>query len=303
MKYYIGLDIGGTKIASIISNEHFKILSKISFKTIKTKTPEKTISKLIENINIQLNDLSIKFNEIKSIGISCGGPLNSKKGIILSPPNLPYWDNVKIIEILKQYYNIPIFLQNDANACAMAEWKLGAGKGMDNMIFLTFGTGLGAGFILNGKLYTGKNDMAGEVGHIRLSKNGPIGYNKNGSFEGFCSGAGLYQISKKYYKDGIDAKSIFELAEKNDEIALKIIKESAIKLGYGLSILIDMLNPEGIIIGSIYSRQEKYYKNIINEIINKEALFISKENCQILPAKLGDSIGDYGSLIVASGKY
>lgn len=303
MKYFIGIDIGGTKMATIISDENFNILNKLKFSTEETITPEKTISKFIKNIKEQISNLNITINDINSIGISCGGPLNSKKGIILSPPNLPGWDNIKIIDILKKEFNIPIFLQNDANACALVEWKLGSGKGTENMIFLTFGTGLGAGLILNGKLYTGKNDMAGEIGHIRLSNEGPMGYNKTGSFEGFCSGGGLFQLSKKYFKDGLTAKDIFQLADNNNEIALKIIEECATRLGQGLSILIDILNPQVIVIGSIYSRQEKYFKYKIDEILEKETLSISKENCKILPAKLGDSIGDYASLIVATGDY
>lgn len=125
----------------------------------------------------------------KKVGISCGGPLNSTAGIIEGPPNLPGWNNVKIADILTSHYGVFASLQNDANACAVAEWKFGAGKGAQNMIFLTFGTGLGAGLILNGRLYSGTNDNAGEIGHIRLEEFGPSGYGKSGSFEGFAVAA------------------------------------------------------------------------------------------------------------------
>ena len=129
--------------------------------------------------------------DISAIGISCGGPLNSKKGVILSPPNLPGWDNIEIVNIIKDRLDVPAKLQNDANACALAEWKYGAGRGSNNMIFLTFGTGFGAGLILDGRLYNGVNCMSGEIGHVRLTEYGPVGYGKAGSCEGYCSGGGI----------------------------------------------------------------------------------------------------------------
>ena len=137
-----------------------------------------------------------KHYNLKRIGISCGGPLDSKKGIIFSPPNLPGWDNVPITRILSDEFGVETALQNDANACALAEWLMGAERGHSNMIFLTFGTGMGAGLILNGRLYSGTNDLGGEVGHIRLAKTGPVGFGKAGSFEGFCSGGGIAQLAK-----------------------------------------------------------------------------------------------------------
>jgi glucokinase len=122
----------------------------------------------IEKINLKSHDLSI-------IGISSGGPLDRKTGVIYSPPNLPGWDEVPISELFYKKFKIPVVIQNDANACALAEWKFGAEKGFRNIIFLTFSTGLGAGLILDGKFYSGTNDMAGDVGHIRLEN---IGHDK-----------------------------------------------------------------------------------------------------------------------------
>ena len=176
--YYIGIDIGGTKCALIAGTEQMEILHRVKFATHTNHWPDYAITKILESIKeIQKK---IENRNLKAIGISCGGPLNSKTGIIHSPPNLPGWDNIPIVDIIKEKTNTPTFIQNDANACALAEWKFGAGKGSNNMVFLTFGTGLGAGLILDGKLYTGTSDSAGEVGHIRLNDDGPIGHNKAG---------------------------------------------------------------------------------------------------------------------------
>ena len=215
---YAGVDIGGTKCAVTLGDDSGNILSKVKFETTDVKN---TLNRISEEVS--------KLKNISSVGISCGGPLDSKRGIICSPPNLPKWDNVEICSLLKEVSGVPAFLQNDANACALAEWQYGAGKGCENMIFLTFGTGLGAGLILDGKLYSGTNDMAGEVGHIRLSPFGPVGFGKSGSFEGFCSGGGLKQIGQNLTKFLLKLlpmrliwvtklqKKHIEFAEKNSE--------------------------------------------------------------------------------------
>jgi len=319
MEYYIGIDIGGTKIATLLATEKMEILDRREFSTKETVTPENTIKKIFETIDKQMLENKIKIDNIKSLGISCGGPLNSSQGIIMSPPNLPGWDNIKIKKIFEEKYNKPTYLQNDANACAIAEWKKGAGRNYNNMIFLTFGTGLGAGLILNGKLYTGIDDMAGEVGHIRLEKSGPLGYGKFGSFEGFCSGGGIARLGKYIIEKeiengyngilvndlakGLTTKKIANRAKEGEPLALKIIEKSAEKLGQGLAILIDILNPEAIVIGSIFTRCEDLFRDTMQTILEKEALSISYKRCRVLKAKLGESIGDYGALFTATNEY
>ena len=174
---FVGIDIGGTKCSITLGKEidgGIEIINKIKFNTCDYKSPENAIAKMDQIID------TFDLSEVKAIGISCGGPLNSKTGTILSPPNLPGWDDVAITKHFETKYNIRTFLQNDANACAIAEWKYGAGVGTENMVFFTFGTGLGAGFILDSKIYCGASDMAGEAGHIRLEPFGPVGYGKAG---------------------------------------------------------------------------------------------------------------------------
>ena len=191
--YYIGLDIGGTKCAQTIgkisANDELKILKRVEFPTAGQK-PEVILDKFSGFIENTLKDY-----KISGIGISCGGPLDSKRGVIMSPPSLPLWDNIKVVEYFESKFGIKTNLQNDANACAVAEWKFGAGRGAENMVFLTFGTGFGAGLILGGKLYGGTTDNAGEIGHIRLTERGPEGYRKKGSCEGYCSGSGMARLA------------------------------------------------------------------------------------------------------------
>jgi glucokinase len=176
---------------------------------------------------------------------------------------------------------------------------------------------MGAGLILNGQLYTGTNDLGGEVGHMRLAPDGPVGFGKAGSFEGFCSGGGIAQLATQIVSEKIrnnqevafctslaeaenlDAKTVFMAAQTGDPVALEIVKISAHYLGQGLSILIDVLNPECIVIGSIYSRNKLLFKPLIEEVLKQEAIPLAVNVCQIKPAELGDSIGDYAALCVA----
>jgi glucokinase len=281
---YIGVDIGGTKCSCVLGDKEAKILKKIKFETL---AKDETIAKIVVSIEELMQP------QVMAIGISCGGPLNSKQGIILSPPNLPGWDQVEIVKMIQEKFNKPTFLQNDADACAIAEWKFGSGKGYDNLIFLTFGTGMGAGLILNGRLYTGNSNMAGEVGHIRLYDTGHTGYGKSGSFEGYCSGAGIAQ-----YGYG-SAKDLALLAREGDLKAIQIYEEVGKNLAKGLAVLIDILNPDVIVIGSIFIRARDLMEKSMYDMLKHEALTQSLTNVKILPAKLQEDLGDIAALCVA----
>ena len=295
--YYLGLDIGGTKCGLVLGDKDFNLLEKIVFPTRTERGYREIIDEFISRAHYLLEKHGK--NHLLKIGISCGGPLDSKKGIIYSPPNLPGWDSVPIVDIFKKEFDVDVEVQNDANACALAEWMMGAGVGTQNMIFLTFGTGMGAGLILNGQLYAGTNDLAGEVGHMRMAEDGPVGFGKAGSFEGFCSGGGIAQLAKSRMSENITAREVFEAANSGDPLAEEIVRISAEYLGKGLAVLIDILNPECIVIGSIYARNEAILKPYIEEVLSHEAIPAANKVCKILPAALGESIGDYAALCVA----
>jgi glucokinase len=325
-EYVIGIDIGGTKCAVTLIQlksgfsrlpEDYIFVEKTKFKTTEIRHPDQAIAAFIGQIHAFIVKYGIERQTIRCIGISCGGPLSSELGLILSPPNLPGWDRVPIVQRLAREFSVPVKLQNDANACALAEWKFGAGQGLRNMVFLTFGTGMGAGLILDGKLYSGTNGMAGEVGHIRLAPNGPYGYGKNGSFEGFCSGAGIADLGRQLVLEKLErhervslcpdigrlselsADSIGRAAEAGDPTALEIFRTSGVRLGMALSFLIDILNPQAIVIGSIFGRQYDLLWPAAKEVLECEALSHSLGVCEVKPAGLGERIGDFAALAVA----
>ncbi len=317
--FYLGIDIGGTKCAVVLGDRDLNILEKVTFPT---RTTERGWQGVVDEFLAHARPLVEKYgagNLVKT-GISCGGPLDSKKGVIYSPPNLPGWDAVPIVRIFEEALGVPAEVQNDANASALAEWMLGAGKGTQNMIFLTFGTGMGSGLILDGRLYAGTNDLGGEVGHVRMAPDGPVGFNKAGSFEGFCSGGGIAQLARKMaaekmergenvgfcpeeeYLEKITAKEVFEAAREGDSLAQEVVRISSEYLGRGLALLIDILNPECIVIGSIFARNEEMIRPHMERTLREEAIPAALEVCRIVPAALGDSIGDYAALSVAVKK-
>lgn len=315
----IGFDIGGTKCAVCLGTEQGNQLHILCKEVIPTDTSVAPLE-MIDRMCRLAEEMVKNFPE-KSlwdvIGISCGGPLDSGKGMILSPPNLSGWDEVPIVAYLQQKYGIPVYLQNDANACAVAEWRYGAGRGCKNMIFLTFGTGMGAGLILDGRLYTGTNDMAGEIGHVRMEKEGPIGFGKAGSFEGFCSGGGIAAMGRmaaeKALQEGrsvsycrtaeelplITAKKIAEAALIGEEDAKEIYVRCGEKLGAGLAILVDILNPQRIVIGSIFTRCEALLREPMEKKLAEECISYAGQVCRVVPAVLEERIGDYAALSVA----
>lgn len=309
MKEWIGIDIGGTKLAVVRGNENGEILEKEKALTKEFPDWEEALRYLGDTAAKMMN------TRTQAAGISCGSPLDSEKGMILSPPNLPGWDGVPVTDILEKRLGLPVYLQNDADACALAEWKYGAGRGSENMVFCTFGTGMGAGLILNNRLYSGRNNSAGEIGHIRIAPFGPAGYGKEGSFEGFCSGGGMAQMArtlaqaaiqrgekplyceslKELYR--IDVKGVAQAAAAGDKTAAEVFSLTGRRLGMGMAVLMDILNPDIIVLGSIFARCEQYLRPAMEKALHRECL--TQNLCPVVPALLGEGLGDMAALCVA----
>ena len=259
----------------------------------------------------------LSYAEVNAVGVSCGGPLDSRRGVVLCPPNLPGWVNIPLKAMLEERCGVPVYLQNDANACALVEWKLGAGRGCSDMIFLTMGTGMGGGVIAEGRLLRGCTDMGGEIGHLRLEKDGPVGFGKAGSFEGFTSGGGIQRqacaLTEKMMREGktpawvrdghspeeADAKLLAEYARDGDRDAKAFFDHIGTMLGKGLALLTDTLNPEKIVIGSIFVRCEDLLRPAMEKELRREAIPLSLEGLQVVPAQAGEALGDLASIMAA----
>jgi glucokinase len=299
----MGLDIGGTKCAVVKATDAGAIERIIRFPTRDAATTQLQLWQAVAELQPGPSPV---------FGISCGGPLDSTTGMILSPPNLPGWDRVPITAELERRFGGRAFLMNDANAGALAEWRFGAGRGARNLVFLTYGTGMGAGVICDGRLYEGANGNSGEIGHVRLSAEGPVGYNKAGSFEGWCSGGGLGRLAQSEARkrggkvafnpgriDDITARHVAEAAESGDQLARDVLAESGRRLGMALAIIVDVLNPEVIVLGSVYSRAQRWLEPHMRPVLESEALPGSLAVCQVVPTALGEDIGNWAAIAIA----
>jgi glucokinase len=318
-KVLVGVDIGGTKTAVILSAEPPAMLGRIEFATRPDKGPEHAIASIKESIYKLINSSGIDRAKLGAIGVSCGGPLDQATGVIKAPPNLATWIDVPITTILRDEFGIECRMENDANAGAVAEHRFGAGQGTRNMIFLTMGTGFGAGVIADGRLLSGARGQAGEIGHVRLTASGPVGYNKVGSVEGWVSGGGVAQVARMAVeraerereattlanvlrqKGSVTAKDVTEAARVGDVVAQRIIGDTGNRLGEALAILVDLFNPERIVIGGLAMRMGETLLKPARLAMEREALPESAKMCQIVPASLGESIGEVAAIWIAMG--
>ena len=307
MKLLIGFDVGGTKCAVLSGHEENGRLHIHRCEAFPTPVSQ---MEAIDRMTALASELAAEAGEpIAAIGISAGSPMDADKGMLLNPPNLPGWTGISMTDIATERLGAPARMENDANACALAEYTFGAGQGTRNAAFLTFGTGMGAGLILDGKMYRGACGNAGELGHWRISEAGPTGYGKIGAFEGWCSGGGMKQVAEtvalRYQQIGrtplyktCDVKTVAQAARAGDSAALEVFSICAEKLGTTLALLNDLLDLDCIILGSIYPRCLDLLKDRVRAAFEREAL---PSPCQIIPAALGDQIGDYAALSIAAG--
>lgn len=299
----VGIDIGGTKIAVCVRERGGVVRELARFRT---GPPDVALERIFRVLDRLAGRGKTAF------GIACGGPMDAPAGRILSPPNLPGWDDVPIVELLQRRLGGRAFLMNDANANALAEWRFGAGRGTRSMIFLTAGTGMGAGLILDGRVYEGASGDAGEVGHMRLAADGPVGYGKAGSFEGFCSGGAIPRLVRflpraerpanieLWLRQHPTTRAVGAAARRGDRTARRVLAEAGRRLGEALALLVDVLNPECIVLGTVYRANRAFLTPTMQVVLEREALPSARHACRILPAALGRQLGNYGALCAAA---
>jgi glucokinase len=312
--YVLGVDVGGTKLATVLATCAGQILHKVRLPTEADKGPEFGVARLISMLHRNLTETGVTPDEVIGIGVACGSPMDTARGIILGPPNLQSWNPVPIVARLEAEFGLYAQLENDANAGALAEWLFGAGKGMHNVVYMTMGTGIGGGLILDGRLYRGANGNAGEVGHMRVvSQGGPLcGCGKRGCLEAFCSGPSIARrtqealrqcpdsaiLERAGHVDQATAEHLFAAARQGDALALHLVDETARYMGVGLANIIQVLNPEVIVLGTIATEQGDFFLARVRRVVRAESWPQISEVVQILPSPLGKQVGDYGAISV-----
>jgi glucokinase len=299
----LGFDIGGTKIAAVLGTPTGKIIARVE-----TPTPPESFEAAFQ-VMVTLADQLLASENIhpQAISVAVGGPLDIERGIIYAPPHLPTWVNAPLKDRLAEHYHLPVFIEHDGNAGALAEWYFGAGRGTQNMIYLTAGTGLGAGIILNGRIYRGSTDTAGEIGHIRIAEDGPLEYGKAGSWEGYCSGAGLVKLARlrqpQRWPVETSTREIVALTLAGDTDAVQLVTEMGTWLGRGLAILVDILNPQVIVVGTLGVVLGELLLAPARQALRQEALPVAADACRVVPAELGERLSSLGALMAAIDAY
>lgn len=310
-KYIIGVDLGGTKIAVGVVDKHGRVLKKKKEKTEIEKGPFGIINQMLK----LTEDVSREYiQDIEAIGIGAAGPLNTREGLLLSPPNLPNWERVQLTQPFEKKFKIPVYLENDANAAALGELFFGAGRGCANIIYLTISTGIGGGIIINGKLYTGANYNAGEVGHVVLDKDGPLcGCGSYGCLEAFASGTAIAKRAREHIiKEGIKTKiltiakstenitaeNVFLAAKEGDKFAISLLDEILNYLGIGIAGLCNIFNPECIILGGGVTKIGNILFEKVRRVVDFRCFKPIADAVKILPAKLKDNVGIVGAASV-----
>ena len=310
--YIVGIDIGGTKLATVVADGTGTILQKVRRPTVAERGPQYAIESLLEMVDQTIRLADLKREDVSGIGVSCGGPLDTKTGVVYSPPNLPGWDAVPLKELIEAEFQIPTVIENDANASALAEWRFGGGRGYDYVLYMTMSTGIGGGIVANGQIYHGANDSAGEVGHQILLPNGPLcGCGQRGCLEALCSGPAIARRAQEAVRkqsdtailalaDGeiaqVKSEHLLEAARTGDSLAMSLIEETGYYMGWGISNLVNILNPEIVLIGTIAIAAGDLLLDPIRQTVADMAMQRPAEAVKIMPADLGDAVGDLAAI-------
>jgi glucokinase len=308
-KFVIGIDLGGTKISGALSDLDGKVLSMETIPTNAHEGDAAVLNRIISVIDKVIETSGKNVEDVRAIGIGSPGPLDSKKGIIIETPNLPF-KNFDLVKPIAGRYNIPTYLENDANAATIGEYTFGAGKGMQNMVYITVSTGIGGGAIINGRIYRGSSSNALEVGHTTLMLDGPTcGCGNRGCAEALASGTAIGRQGREAVEAGkktslseyttVTSYEVFKEAEKGDAVASEILDISLTYLGICVANVINSFDPEIVVIGGGVSKAGNIVFDKVKEVVQNRALNPMRNLCKIVPAGLGTDAGVIGAVALA----
>ncbi len=298
-KFIIAVDLGGTNLKIALLDSKYRIKVKEYLDTTHFRNKKRLISVIINFINKIINNNKLKRLNILGIGLGLPGPIDVEKGIVHFFPNIPGWNNVNLKKILQKKLKFPIFLDNDVNLMALAEFRKGAAKGYKNAVCLTLGTGVGGGIIIDSKLYRGSNFSAGEIGHIPINERGPR-CNCGGvaCLEAYVGNKRILKEARRSFKRNVSLEELSHLANTKNRKARAIWARVARHLGIGLVGVINLINPDIIVIGGGVANAGKVLFNEVKETILKRAMTVPAGHVKVVKAKLGNNAGLIGAAIL-----
>lgn len=311
-KLILGVDVGGTKIAAAVVTDEGKVISRSYVSTSAQAGPQVVIDNIFATIDKTISSSDVVLSQLSGIGIAAAGIIDSENGKVIFSPNLPGWHEVPLEDAVRQRFNVSTYLGNDASLAALGEWCFGVKKQIANLIYITVSTGIGGGIICNGKPYTGVLGAAGEIGHMTIDVNGPrCNCGSVGCWETLASGTALAREAVKHIKEGdstsivefaggdltrVDAKVVFEAANQGDKLANQLIARLGYYLGVGLANLVNIFNPELILIGGGVAKMGDLLLEPAIKIVEERAFTTSATSVQIRPALLGDDSSILGAV-------
>lgn len=308
-KYVVGIDLGGTKISTSLSTFEGEIIKNIVVPTNALEGAVPVLDRITETIENVLAEANVTVEDVQAIGIGSPGPLDANKGIIITTPNLPF-KNYNVVKPIKDKFNIPVYLDNDANVAAIGEYMFGAGKGKENIVYFTVSTGIGGGAVLNGNIYRGNTCNALEIGHSTVDPNGPrCNCGNLGCLEAVSSGTaigkrGVEAVStnvetslRKY--DKVTSYEVFKEAEVGDEVSKDIVDNALNYLGIGVANAVAIFDPQMVIIGGGVTQVGDILFDKVRQVVNKRCFKNMAESCEIALAGLGTNAGVVGAVALA----
>jgi glucokinase len=311
----LAIDLGGTKIIAAIISDKGQVMAREYYLTLAEEGPQPVIGRVLSAIDHLLDSRNLDLSELHSISLAAAGAIDLDKGLVTLSPNLPGWYNIPLRDIVKDKHGVNTFLINDASAAALGEHQFGVGRGVNNLILLTLGTGIGGGVIINGKLYSGPCGSAGEIGHTTIDVNGPrCSCGNVGCLEMLASGTAIAQEAIRRISQGeksslteivdgkagnITAEAVGAAAKNGDFLALEVISRAATYLGVGMVNLVNIFNPEMIIIGGGMAQMGDLLLDTARQVVEERALPLSAQAVRIVTAQLGDNAGVLGAAVFA----
>jgi glucokinase len=310
--------VGGTKVLALVAIADGQVLGEAVIPTPASEGPVRVVEVMAQAANQAMANAGVELSAVHGVGIAAAGAIDQRRGIVIHSPHLLGWDRVPLVQLLQHHLQLPTVMDNDANLAALGEYTYGAGQGVDNLLFVTLSTGIGGGIIIGGRLYRGGHGFAGEVGHISVLAGGPRGWSSvAGAVEALASGSALAgEVSRRlrngepsllqergsaHGTEAVTAELIFEAYHRGDELARKVVAQAVVYLGAGLTSLVNVLDPELLIIGGGLANQWEAYIEPAVEIMRAQAMAGIGRSLRVVPAALGARAGALGAVALAAG--
>lgn len=281
-----GIDLGGTQVRVAVARSDGRIIATMRNRTSALRTPRRVVEWATDQI-LRLSEGA----PVRSVGVGAPGPTDPVRGVLVNPPNLEGWKNVPLAAMLREIIDCPVHVENDANLAGLGEFHQGAGRGSRTMVYITWSTGVGAGVIIDGRLFSGAHGAAGELGHMILDPNGPLdGCGQRGCVEAFCGGNALAR------QTGIPAEELFDRAAEGDSRAASEVRDAATHMGYALINVANLFDPEVIVMGGGVSRSWRQVAPVLMRVLRSSPFIRPQRRPRLRRARLGDRAGQVGAV-------